>query len=83
MTQTDCHYYYCECVLMRVCVINYRLILEFQVDDWLPFLVIPDDLCSLPHLLRIWDPDPSQLKTKTHFIPLICLTLMLNTSEHC
>lgn len=70
MTQIDCQYYYCVCVCVRA--LNYRLILQFQVDDWLPFLVIPDDLCSLPHLLRIWNPDPSELKTKTHSLLLIC-----------
>lgn len=61
-----CYYYFSFLFFFSgsvcVCVIKYRLILQFQVNDWLPFLEIPDDLSSLPHLLWIRNPDPGELK---------------------
>lgn len=40
----------------------YRFILEFQPKDRVSFFVVFDDLCSLPNVLRVRDPDPSVLK---------------------
>lgn len=49
---------------LNVPVITYRLIFQFEMKHRLSFFVIFGDLCSLPYLLRVWDPNPSELKKK-------------------
>ena len=55
-------------IVRVMCVLNvikYRLILQFEVKNWISFFKISGDLCSLPYILRVWDPDPVVLKKKT------------------
>lgn len=47
---------------------NYRLILQFQVENSFSLLVVSGDLCSLPHIVRVGDPDPGVLKQTQHNI---------------
>lgn len=44
------------------CVTTYRLILQFEVKNCISLFVISGDLCRLPHILRVRDPDPSVLE---------------------
>lgn len=51
-------------VSVYLSVITYCLIFQFEMKHPLAFFVISGDLCGLPYLLRIWDPNPSELKHK-------------------
>lgn len=68
--------------LSVITVITYCLIFQFQMKHRLSFFVISGDLRGLPYILRIWDPDPSELKHKWIWINLItilnCYTVHAN-----
>lgn len=61
---------------------TYRLIFQLQMKHRLSFFVVSGDLRGLPYLLRIRDPDPSELKHKWIWINLMKILNCYTKSVH-